>query len=114
MAYLSPKLLFLSMSEDSSNTGCAALINLVVSVIILLILVGFLLPGYFDLPDWFSNFIDLSRIEKPVAWGNVNSFPQTPQNSKYVYLLNTSPEKKLQTTEEGEVQAQHYEVLAFM
>ena len=103
------------MSEDTSSRGCAALINLVISAIILLILIAVLLPGYFTLPDWFGDFIDLSRVEKPTAWGETNLYPKDGPKAEYVYLLSTVPERKRITqkteNEDQNQQVQKYRVI---
>ena len=103
------------MSEETSSRGCAALINLVISAVILLILIAVLLPGYFTLPDWFGDFIDLSSVEKPTAWGDINLYPKDGPKADYVYLLNTAPELKRITqntkNEDQSQQVQSYKVL---
>ncbi|MDX2306324.1 MAG: PQQ-binding-like beta-propeller repeat protein [Microscillaceae bacterium] len=81
-------------SEESTGRGCAAFINLILSAIILLVLAVFLLPDFIQLPDWFSNYVDVTKVEKRKVWGKAYTFPLNDPRPRYVLFLNTRPERK--------------------
>ncbi|NJL11711.1 MAG: PQQ-binding-like beta-propeller repeat protein [Microscillaceae bacterium] len=76
----------MSQSPEKIGKGCAALINLVVSVLILVVLAFVLLPGFVKLPDWAEKLRKSNLIDRRKAQGPVHLIPNS-QNARQADLL---------------------------
>lgn len=76
----------MSQSPEKIGKGCAALINLVVSVLILVVLAFVLLPGFIKLPDWAEKLRKGNLIDRRQALGQVRLIPNS-ENARQSDLL---------------------------
>ena len=61
-------------NPENTSKGCAVLINLVVSVIVLIVLVSVLIPGLVNLPDWAESIKKIPLIQKKSVFGKPYTF----------------------------------------
>lgn len=77
------------MGNSSENTGkgCAALINLIISVFILAILLFTLLPGLIQLPDWAQSLKKITLVPKRKVSGEIFTFTNHVQEESHNLLI---------------------------
>jgi hypothetical protein len=67
---------------EQASQGCVALLNLIVSAVILFILVFILMPGFIDLPEWAEDLRKNKLIEKRKVEGPVQILPNPAKPSE--------------------------------
>ncbi len=71
---------------EQVSQGCVALLNLIISSVILFVLVLILMPGFVDLPEWAEDIRSSKLIKKRTVEGQVQVFPN-PSNPSEDQLL---------------------------
>lgn len=76
--------------EERASKGCAAFVNLIFSLFVLLVLMVVLLPNTISMPDWFESFRNITLVEKRKAWGAVYTFTYLPSDrAEHLLIFNT-------------------------
>ncbi|MEO1655679.1 MAG: PQQ-binding-like beta-propeller repeat protein, partial [Bacteroidota bacterium] len=76
--------------EERVSKGCAAFVNLIFSLLVLLVLLVVLLPNTIQMPDWFESFRNITLVEKRKAWGAVHTFTYFPADPvEHLLIFNT-------------------------